>query len=48
MPSTVLIVEDDPHALELVRLYLDQDGHQVLVASDGIEGLRLAGKRLPT
>jgi two-component system alkaline phosphatase synthesis response regulator PhoP len=47
MPSTVLIVEDDPHALELVRLYLDQDGHQVLVASDGIEGLRLAREAAP-
>ena len=47
MPSTVLIVEDDPHALELVRLYLDQDGHQVLVASDGIEGLRLARDAAP-
>ena len=47
MPSTVLIVEDDPHALELVRLYLDQDGHQVLVAMDGIEGLRLAREEAP-
>ena len=47
MPSTVLIVEDDPHALELVRLYLDQDGHQVLVAMNGIEGLRLAREAAP-
>ncbi len=47
MPSTVLIVEDDPHALELVRLYLDQDGHQVLVATNGIEGLRLAREAAP-
>ena len=47
MPSTVLIVEDDLHALELVRLYLDQDGHQVLVARDGIEGLRLAREAAP-
>ncbi len=47
MPSTVLIVEDDPHALELVRLYLDQDGHQVLVAMNGKEGLRLAREAGP-
>ena len=47
MPSTVLIVEDDPHALELVRLYLDQDGHQVLEAKDGIEGLRQAREAAP-
>ncbi len=47
MPSTVLIVEDDPHALELVRLYLGRDGHQVLVAMNGIEGLRLAREAAP-
>jgi len=47
MPSTVLIVEDDPHALELVRLYLGRDGHQVLVAMNGIEGLRLAREASP-
>ncbi len=42
MPSTVLIVEDDPYARDLIRLYLRQDGHQVLTADDGLEGLRLA------
>ncbi len=47
MPSTVLIVEDDPHALELVRLYLVRDGHQVQTASDGLQGLRLAREVRP-
>ena len=47
MPSTVLIVEDDPHAVELVRLYLDRDGHKVLSASDGLEGLRQAREANP-
>ncbi|MFQ6031211.1 MAG: response regulator transcription factor [Dehalococcoidia bacterium] len=47
MPSTVLIVEDDPHAVELVRLYLDRDGHKVLSASDGREGLRQAREARP-
>jgi len=45
--STVLIVEDDPHALELVRLYLTRDGHQVRAAADGLEGLRLAREARP-
>ena len=45
--STVLIVEDDPSAVELLRLYLRRDGHKVLVASDGLEGLRLARKAHP-
>lgn len=47
MPSTVLIVEDDPHALELVRLYLVRDGHQVQTAPDGLQGLRLAREVRP-
>lgn len=47
MASTVLIVEDDPHAVELVRLYLDRDGHWVLTAVDGIDGLRQAREARP-
>ncbi|MBI4200586.1 MAG: response regulator transcription factor [Chloroflexi bacterium] len=47
MASTVLIVEDDPNTVELVRLYLGRDGHKVLIASDGPEGLRLAREAHP-
>ncbi len=47
MPAKVLVVEDDPHAVELVRLYLSRDGHTVLTARDGLEGLRLAREELP-
>jgi DNA-binding response OmpR family regulator len=47
MANTVLIVEDDPHAVELVRLYLSRDGHNVLAAGDGINGLRLAREAQP-
>ena len=42
MASTVLIVEDDPDTAKLVSLYLQRDGHKVLCARDGVEGLRLA------
>ena len=45
--STVLIVEDDPHTVEVVRLYLRRDGHQVITAADGQEGLRLAREARP-
>jgi len=45
--STVLIVEDDPNTVELARLYLARDGHKVLAAADGIEGLRLAREARP-
>ena len=47
MQSTVLIVEDDPHVVELAHLYLGRDGHRVLAAADGLEGLRLAREALP-
>ena len=47
MPSTVLIVEDDPHTVEVVRLYLRRDEHIVLTASDGISGLRLFKEARP-
>ena len=47
MASTVLIVEDDPHTVEVVRLYLHRDGYKVLAASNGNEGLRLARESAP-
>ena len=47
MPSTVLIVEDDPTTTDFVSLYLRRDGHKVLTAGDGEEGLRLARERKP-
>ena len=47
MASTVLIVEDDPDTAKLVGLYLQRDGHKVLCAHDGIEGLRLAREARP-
>ncbi len=42
MAATVLIVEDDPDTVNLVRLYLRRDGYKVLSAPDGREGLKLA------
>ena len=47
MPSKILIVEDDPDTVKLVGLYLSRDGHKVLSAADGVEGLRLAREARP-
>lgn len=47
MASTVLIVEDDTDTAKLVGLYLQRDGHKVLNAHDGKEGLRLARSARP-
>ena len=43
----MLIVEDDPETVELVGLYLRRDGHEVLTAADGVEGLRIARETQP-
>ena len=47
MASTVLIVEDDPTTTDFVGMYLRRDGHKVLTAADGEEGLRIARERKP-
>jgi len=47
MGNTILVVEDDTNTAQLVRLYLARDGHKVLVAGDGREGLRLAREAHP-
>jgi two-component system alkaline phosphatase synthesis response regulator PhoP len=43
----VLVVDDDVKTVELVRLYLDRDGYQVLTAYDGVEALRQAHENFP-
>jgi two-component system, OmpR family, response regulator len=35
----ILIVEDDPHVVTLLRELLEQEGYQVSVAGDGLAGL---------
>ena len=47
MGTTVLLVEDDPGVVEIASTYLAHDGHNVLVANDGLEGLRLARENAP-
>jgi len=43
----VLVVDDDVKTVELVKLYLERDGYEVLIAYDGIEALRLARESCP-
>jgi DNA-binding response OmpR family regulator len=47
MPRKVLLVDDDRKTVDLVRLYLEKDGYQVLVAYDGQTALDLARHRQP-
>jgi CheY-like chemotaxis protein len=43
----VLIVDDEPDLVALLRDQVAMLGHEVAVAFDGVEGLRLALERLP-
>jgi len=37
---TILVVEDEPEIVELLRSYLERDGHRVLTAADGEAAIR--------
>ena len=39
MSATILVVDDDPNSLDIVRTYLESRGHTVATASDGKEAL---------
>lgn len=45
--STVLVVEDDRAILDAVAYNLRREGHTVVTAGDGVEGLRLAREHEP-
>ena len=46
-PTRVLVVDDEPPIVELVRGYLEREGYEVLTASDGPRGLDLARTSSP-
>ena len=45
--AEVLVIEDDPSAVRLLRTYLETDGYRVRVASDGEKGLASVRKHPP-
>jgi len=45
--ARILVVDDEPHILDVVRAYLSRDGHQVETASDGDGALALAADLAP-
>ena len=46
-PITILLVEDDPDAVEIAQLYLRREGYRVVSAADGLQGLRLSRETKP-
>jgi two-component system alkaline phosphatase synthesis response regulator PhoP len=45
--ATVLVVDDEPNIVDLVRSYLEQDGFRVLAAADGLSALDLVRAERP-
>jgi len=43
----ILVVDDEPNIVELLRLYLERDGFAVIAARDGEEALALAARHDP-
>lgn len=39
MPARVLVVDDDPVIQNLLRVNFEMEGYEVIIASDGVEGL---------
>jgi DNA-binding response OmpR family regulator len=47
MGSRVLVVDDDPTVSDVVRRYLEQEGHHVRLAADGSAGLAAVQAQCP-
>ena len=45
--ETVLVVDDEPNIVDLAKLYLEQDGFNVIVATDGEQALALIADESP-
>jgi DNA-binding response OmpR family regulator len=45
--ARVLVIEDEPAISQLLRIVLENHGHEVLVADDGSRGLATAIRRSP-
>jgi pilus assembly protein CpaE len=47
MAARILVVDDDPNVQRLLQYTLRQEGYEVVIASDGAEGLRLWESQAP-
>ncbi len=46
-PRLILIVDDDPHVVQFVRMHLEREGYQVIEACSGLEALDRVREALP-
>ena len=43
----ILLVDDEPDIIEIIRFNLDQQGYKIFTATDGIEAIKVAKKIMP-
>jgi DNA-binding response OmpR family regulator len=46
-PGTIVVIEDDPNIADLIDMYLRRDGHRVIQAADGDNGLQAIERERP-
>ena len=46
-PIKVLVIDDEPPIRKLLRMGLSTQGYEILEASNGKIGARIAGRRIP-
>jgi DNA-binding response OmpR family regulator len=46
-PRLILVVDDDPHMVQFIRMHLEREGHQVIEACTGLEALDRVREALP-
>ena len=46
-PVKILVVDDEPDILDILRYNLEKEGYKVVTAADGIEGIRVAEQEQP-
>ena len=47
MAKTILIVEDEPRNMKLLHDLLQRFGYEIIEASDGEQGVKIAGEKIP-
>jgi DNA-binding response OmpR family regulator len=45
--ATILIVDDEPHVLKLVKANLESSGYKILAATDGEQAVRMVESEIP-
>jgi DNA-binding NtrC family response regulator len=45
IPTSVLVIDDDPSMLQLAKFWLEKEGYEVVTAATGEQGLQFIGQR---